>query len=147
MKAAAVNKKATHEYFIEETYEAGLVLKGTEIKSIRLGKVHLADSYVIVRQGVPYLINSHIAKNENSGTFNHDEKRDRKLLLHQKEITKLNQKVTREGYTIVGLKLYITHNLAKVLIGLAKGKKLYDKRQALKERDQKDYMNRLLKRN
>ncbi len=129
------NRKAYFNYFIEKEYEAGIVLKGTEIKSIRKGSVDLKDSYVRIKNNEAFIINMYIAKYNEGNIFNHDETRERKLLLHKKEIYKLKEGVEREGYSIIPLKLYIKNKHAKILIGLAKGKKLYDKKQAIKERD------------
>lgn len=129
------NKKAYFNYFIEKEYEAGIVLKGTEIKSIRKGSVDLKDSYVRIKNNEAFIINMYIAKYNEGNIFNHDETRERKLLLNKKEIYKLKEGVEREGYSIIPLKLYIKSKHAKILIGLAKGKKLYDKKQAIKERD------------
>lgn len=129
------NRKAKYDYQIFETYEAGIVLKGTEIKSIRLGNCNLKDSYVVIKQNEAYVINMHISQYKEGNIFNHEETRTRKLLLHKKEILKLNDKIKISGYTIIPLKLYTTKNKAKLLIGLAKGKKNYDKRETIKQRD------------
>ena len=130
-----LNRQATYNYFVESTYEAGLVLTGTEIKSIRNGKCNLKDSYVIIKNKEAYLLNTHIALYDKGKIFNHDEKRTRKLLLHKKEILKLGDKVNTQGYTIIPLKIYFVNGKAKILIGLCKGKKNYDKKETLKERD------------
>ena len=130
-----LNRKARYDYFIEDEYEAGIVLTGTEIKSIREGKVNLKDSYAIIRNNELYLLNTHISSYEKGNIFNHDEDRTRKLLMHKKEILKLNNKITLEGYTLIPLKVYFKKGRAKVLIGLCKGKKNYDKRDAIKKRD------------
>ena len=130
-----LNRKARYDYYIEETYEAGISLTGTEIKSIREGKVNLKDSYVIIRKNELYLLNTHISPYEKGNIFNHDEERTRKLLMHKKEILKLNNKVTLDGYTLIPLKIYFVKGRAKVQIGLCKGKKNYDKREAIKERE------------
>ena len=130
-----LNRKARYDYYIEETYEAGISLTGTEIKSIREGKVNLKDSYVIIRKNELYLLNTHISPYEKGNIFNHDEERTRKLLMHKKEIIKLNNKVTLDGYTLIPLKIYFVKGRAKVQIGLCKGKKNYDKREAIKERE------------
>ncbi|MFP4177661.1 MAG: SsrA-binding protein SmpB [Acholeplasmataceae bacterium] len=145
MKIIAQNKKAYYDYFIEDTYEAGIKLVGSEIKSIRLGKVNLSDAFVTFREGEAYVSNMHIAKYPFSNLFNHDEKRTRKLLLHKKEIVRLFSRTREQGYTIIPLKVYLKDGLAKIEIGLAKGKKTYDKRQALKEKDQKQRMKKILK--
>ncbi len=134
-KMEIVNRKARHDYEVLAEYEAGIVLTGTEIKSIRLGKVNLRDSYAIIRNGEIFLLNTHIASYEQGNIFNHDETRTRKLLMHKREILKLEQKVVLEGHTLVPLKIYFVRGRAKVLIGLCRGKKNYDKREAIKERD------------
>lgn len=139
------NRKAKFDYEIVETIEAGIVLTGTEIKSLRVGKAHLKDSYAIVRNGEIFLINMHISEYDHGNIFNHDETRSRKLLLHKKEILKLNDKIRLDGFTLVPLKVYIKGNYAKVLLGVGKGKKLYDKRESMKERDMKREMNRVIK--
>ena len=130
-----VNRKAKFNYQIFDTVEAGIVLTGTEIKSLRHGKANIRDSYVRVKNGEMYIINMHISSYENGNIFNHDETRERKLLLHKKEILKFRDKIKLEGYTIVPLKVYLKNGRAKVLIGLAKGKKNYDKREDIKKRD------------
>ena len=130
-----LNRKARYDYEIEDTYEAGIVLTGTEIKSIRLGKVNIKDSYAIIRNDEIYLLNTHISIYEEGNRFNHEEDRTRKLLLHKKEILKLRDKLEKEGYTIIPLKIYFVKNKAKVLLGLAKGKKNYNKKETIKERD------------
>ncbi len=130
-----INRQATHNYFIIEKYEAGIALTGTEIKGIRSGKCNIKDSYGIIKNYEVYLLNMHISPYEQGGIFNHEEKRTRKLLLHKKEILKLNDKIRIEGYTLIPLKLYFVKNKAKIQVALAKGKKNYDKRQALKEKD------------
>ena len=129
------NRKAKFDYEIYETYEAGIVLTGTEIKSIRKGNCNLKDSYVVIRNNEAYTINMHISHYEEGNIFNHEETRTRKLLLHKKEIIKLNDKIKISGYTLIPIKLYFKNGKAKLLIGLAKGKKNYDKREAIKERD------------
>ena len=129
------NKKAYFDYFIEDTYEAGMVLTGTEIKSIRKGSCNLKDSYARIKNNEIYLINMFISTYEEGNRFNHDERRERKLLLHKKEIYKIRDKVEREGYSLVPVKLYLKEGKAKILLGVAKGKKLYDKRQSIKEKD------------
>lgn len=129
------NKKASFDYFIEDTYETGIVLTGTEIKSIRKGSANLKDSYGRIKNNEVFLINMFIATYEEGNRFNHDERRERKLLLNKKEIKKISDKVSKEGYSLVPLKLYLKNGRAKILLGTAKGKKLYDKRQSLKEKD------------
>ena len=130
-----VNRQANHNYFITDTYEAGIVLTGTEIKSIRNGKCNIKDSYAIIKNSEVYLLNAHIAAYEQGNIFNHEETRTRKLLLHKKEILKLNDKVTLEGYTLIPLKIYFKNGLAKVSLGVCKGKHTYDKKESLKEKD------------
>ena len=130
-----LNRKARYDYFIEEEIEAGIVLTGTEIKSIRLGKVNISDSYAIIRNEEIYLLNTHISSYEKGNFFNHEENRTRKLLMHKSQIKKLNNKVVLEGYTLIPLKIYFKEGRAKVLIGVCKGKKNYDKRESIKERD------------
>lgn len=129
------NKKASYEYFILDTYEAGIKLTGTEIKSIREGKCNLNDAYVILKNNRPYLLNMHIAKYDNGNIFNHEETRTRELLLHKHEAVKLATKVKLEGLAIVATKAYFVGSLVKIEIALCKGKKLEDKREALKEKD------------
>lgn len=129
------NKKAYFDYFVEKEIEAGIELVGTEIKSIRNGSVDLKDSFVNIKNNEAYVINMYIARYEEGNIFNHDERRTRKLLLHKKEILKLKEEVGVVGKSIVPLKLYIKKNKAKLLIGLAKGKKTYDKRETIKKRD------------
>ena len=144
-KLLAKNPTAYHNYSIESTLEAGIVLTGTEIKSLRAGKANLKDSYAIVRNGEIFLLNMHISEYDHGNIFNHNETRTRKLLLHKKEILKLNDKVRIEGFSLVPLKVYIKGNYAKVLLGIGKGKKLYDKRESMKERDMKREMDKALK--
>jgi len=129
------NKKAYFDYHVERSIEAGIVLKGTEIKSIRGGSVDLKDAYVRIKKNEAFIINMYIAKYEAGNQFNHDERRTRKLLLHRKEINKLEEESTRDGFTLIPLKLYIHKGYAKVLVGVCKSKKLHDKRQVIKERD------------
>jgi SsrA-binding protein len=136
-KVVAKNKKATHDYFIEETYEAGIVLTGTEIKSIRAGKANIKDAYARIKNGEIFLWNAHISPYEQGNRYNHDPLRTRKLLLQKKQIAKLIGTTKEQGYTLVPLKIYIKNGFAKLLIGVGKGKKNYDKRQALKEKDAK----------
>ena len=130
-----LNRKARFDYFIEDEIEAGIVLTGTEIKSIRLGKVNIGDSYAIIRNEEIYLLNTHISSYDKGNIFNHDEDRTRKLLMHKSQIKKLNNNVNLEGYTLIPLKIYFVKGRAKVLIGLCKGKKNFDKRESIKERD------------
>lgn len=130
-----LNRKANYLYYIEDTYEAGIVLKGTEIKSIRKGEANLKDSYVVIKNKEAYVLNLFISKYEEGNIFNHDETRTRKLLLNKLEILKLKAKTDIEGYTIVPLKMYIKKDNAKLLIGVGKGKKIYDKRESIKQKD------------
>lgn len=129
------NRKAKFDYEIDSTLEAGIVLKGTEIKSIRLGNANLKDSYAVIKNNEVFLLGMHISPYKEGNIFNHDELRTRKLLLHKKEIFKLRDKITLEGYTLVPIKLYFNKNKAKILLGVAKGKKSYDKRESIKKRD------------
>jgi len=129
------NRKVNFDYEIIETYESGIVLTGTEIKSIREGKANLKDSYAIVKNNELYLLNMHISAYEQGNRFNHEEDRTRKLLMHKKEILKLRDKIEISGNTLVPIKLYFKGNKAKILIGLAKGKKNYDKRESIKKKD------------
>ena len=136
IKIIATNRKAHHEYFILETIECGIALTGTEIKSIRAQKVNINDSYCQIKRGECYLINANISKFKEGNINNHDEKRDRKLLLHKQEITKWYNRLRLESaLTLVPLKMYLTNGLCKVEVALCKGKKLYDKRESLKEKD------------
>ena len=144
-KVLAQNKKAGHDYFIEETIEAGMVLTGTEIKSVRASKVQLKDSYVRIRNGEAWICNMHISPFEQGNRFNHEPLRDRKLLLHKKQIGELVGAVKRDGYTIVPLKMYIKDGYAKLLIGIAKGKKDYDKRDDMRKKEAKREMERAFK--
>ena len=144
-KVLAQNKKASHDYFIEETIEAGMVLQGTEIKAIRAGRVQLKDSYVQIRDGQAWISNMHISPYEQGNRFNHDPLRVRKLLLHKKQISELLGRTKQDGYTIVPLKMYIKDGYAKLLIGVGKGKKNYDKRDDLKKKEAKRDMERAFK--
>lgn len=137
MKLICTNKKATFEYFILEKYEAGIKLRGTEIKSIREGHCNINDAYVIMKNNRPWIVNMNIAKYEYGNIFNHDELRSRELLLHKHECVKLASRIKLEGLTLVALRCYFEGSLVKVEIGLAKGKKLQDKRETIKERDTK----------
>lgn len=128
-----LNKRARHDYFIEDEIECGIVLKGTEIKSIRAGQCNITDSYGHIRNGEIYVLNMFIAQYKQGNIFNHEETRTRKLLMHKREILKLNDKIRLEGYTLIPLKVYLKDNKAKLLLGLCKGKKLYDKRESAKE--------------
>lgn len=144
------NKKAYYDYQILDTIEVGLVLSGTEIKSIRDGRANLKDSYAIVKNGEVFILNMHISHYKEGNIFNHDETRTRKLLLNKKEIFKLRDTVVLNGNTLVPLKIYFKNNRAKLLLGIAKGKKNYDKRESIKQRDvnrelKKQYKNLNLK--
>lgn len=130
-----LNRKAKFNYFVIDDIEAGLELKGTEIKSIRKGKASIEDAYARIKNGEVFIINMFIAKYEGGNIFNHDERRERKLLLHKSEINKLIKKLELDNYTLVPLKLYFRNSKAKILLGLCKGKKLYDKRETIKKRD------------
>ncbi len=141
----ARNKRARHDYEILETWEAGIVLTGTEVKSLRDGRAQITDAYGVVKDGQVWLLNAHIAPYAKGNIWNHDPLRTRKLLLHQKEIRQLIGAVERKGLTIVALDLYFKHGRAKVRIGLARGKKLHDKRADLKERDDQRDMARALR--
>lgn len=145
IKIIATNKKAYHDYFIEDTYEAGIVLVGSEVKSIRLGQVNLKDSYCIVKGGNLELVNAHISPYEKGSFFNVDARRTRKLLMHKAEIDKLRGKVEIKGFTLVPTKMYFKQGLVKVEVGLAKGKELHDKRKALADKDMKRSLERQLK--
>ncbi len=147
MKVICENRKARHEYFILDTYEAGIKLTGTEIKSIRANKININDSYVIIKDMKVWAINMNIAKYDNGNIFNHDETRARELLLHKHEILKLFNKVKLEGCTIVPLKMYFKDALCKIEIALCKGKNLHDKREDLKKRDTDMHMRKVLKGN
>lgn len=141
----ATNRKAYHDYEVIETLEAGLVLTGTEIKSIRAGKVNLTDGFVLIRDGEAWLLNVHIAPYSHGARDNHEPKRERKLLLHRFEINRLATKVAERGWTIVPLRLYLRNNRAKVEIGLVRGKRLYDKRATIARRDAERELERALK--
>lgn len=138
------NRKAKHDYFIEDIYEAGIVLTGTEIKSVRSGNANIKDSYGVIKNNEIFLLNMFISQYKEGNIFNHDERRTRKLLMHKNEINKLSQKVEKLGYTLIPLKIYFKNNKAKLLLGLCKGKKDYDKRESIKERDlQRDALKNL----
>ena len=140
-----LNRVARHEYFIEDELECGIVLTGTEIKSIRDGKANIKDSYAIIKNGECFLLNMFISHYKEGNIFNHNETRTRKLLLHEKEIFKFYDRIRLEGYTLVPLKVYFVNGRAKVLLGLCKGKKDYDKRESIKERDIKRQMDKINK--
>ena len=140
-----VNRVARHDYFILEELECGIALKGTEIKSIRDGKANIKDSYGIIKNGEVFLLNMFISPYKQGNIFNHQETRTRKLLLHKQEIRKLDQSIKLEGNTLIPLKVYFVKGRAKVLLGLCKGKKNYDKRETIKERDIKRDIEKRLK--
>jgi SsrA-binding protein len=143
VKTVATNRKARHEYFIEDQYEAGIVLTGTEIKSVRAGAVSLGEGYVQVRNQELWLYDVHIAHYEQAGRSSHDPKRPRKLLMHRREIAKLQSNTQERGYTIVPLRMYIKHGkVAKIEIGVVRGKRQYDKREVIAKRDADRRMNR-----
>lgn len=145
-KTICVNRQANHEYFILERYEAGIVLEGSEVKSLRLGNVNLKDSFCLVHNGEMLIKNMHIALYEKSGAFNtKDTRRDRKLLLHRSEIIKINSKVAQKGLTLVPLKLYFKQSLIKMELGLCQGKHTFDKKRSLMEKDVKREKERELK--
>lgn len=141
-KTVAQNKKAYHDYAVEETYEAGIVLQGTEIKSIRNGRVNLKDAYARIINNEIFIIGMHVSPYEQGNIHNHDPLRTRKLLLHRKEINKLIGESKESGYALIPLKLYLKNGFAKVLLGLAKGKKKYDKREDLKRKEAKREVER-----
>ena len=142
-----INREAKYNYFILEEIECGIVLTGTEIKAIRESKINLKDSYAVIRRNEIFLVNSHIAEYKEGNIFNHEPTRTRKLLLHKREILKLNDKVSQEGLTLIPLKLYFKKNKVKVLLGLCKGKKTFDKRETIKERDLQRENQKLMKNN
>jgi len=144
-KIVARNRKAYHDYFLYDTYEAGIVLTGTEIKSIRAGRVNLRDSYVQIRDGQAWLVNVHISPYAAGSRENPDPRRDRKLLLHLREIYRLQSAVQEKGLTIVPLRLYLKNNRAKVEIALARGRKLYDKRAAIEKKEAQRRIEREMK--
>lgn len=141
----AQNKKARHDYAVLETYEAGIALTGTEIKSVRARRVNLKDGFAQLHNGELWLMNVHISQYDNGTFFNHDPLRNRKLLLHKKEIKKIAGELLTKGITLIPLKMYIKHGYAKVLLGLAKGKHEYDKRESIKKREQERQIERVLK--
>lgn len=144
VKVLAQNKKAGHEYFIEDRYEAGIVLVGTEVKSCRLGKANLRDSYIQIKRGEAFIINMHISPYEKGNIMNREPLRTRKLLLNKREILKLQTLTAQKGFTIVPLKMYLKNNKVKLEIGVAKGKHLYDKRHTLKEKTIKRDIDRAI---
>ncbi len=145
MKKITQNKKAHFEYFIEQTFVAGIKLQGSEVKSIRAGKVSINEAYITFRNGEVFILNMHIAKFDASSIFNHDETRTRKLLLNRHEINKIMGAQTKDGMTVIPLSVELHGGLVKLVIALAKGKKLYDKRQTIKDRDLKREQQQVLK--
>ena len=141
----AVNRRARHDYFIEESVEAGVVLTGSEVKSLRAGKAQLKDSYGRITRGEVFLFNAHISEYTPASRFGHDPRRTRKLLLHRKEIERLIGKVKEKGLTLVPLRIYFRHGRAKVELGLGRGKKTYDKRESIKERETKREVERAIR--
>lgn len=141
-----LNKRARFDYFIEEEYETGIVLTGTEIKSIRDGHCNIKDAYAIVRNNEVFILNMYVGQYKEGNIFNHEETRTRKLLLHKNEIKRIKQKLEMQGLTLIPLKLYFKNNKLKLLLGLCKGKKTFDKRNVIKERDVNREVNRNLKR-
>jgi len=144
-KSVCVNRRARHDYIIEETYEAGLVLRGSEVKSLREGKANLKDSYAGILKGEAFLLNAHISPYAAANRFNHEPTRTRKLLLHKKEIRRLTGRVKEKGLTLIPLRLYFKSGKAKVELGLARGKKLYDKRESLRRKVAQREVERSLK--
>jgi SsrA-binding protein len=145
VKVIAVNRRATHDYFIDDRIEAGLVLTGTEIKSIREGRVNLREGYARIVDGEAWLVNVHIAPYEQGNRYNHEPLRDRKLLLHRDEISALIGRVRQRGYTLVPLQLYLKHGRAKVELGLARGKREFDKRESIARREAQREIDRHLR--
>ncbi len=145
MKIITQNRKAFHDFNIEEKVEAGISLKGTEVKSVREGRVNLKDSYVIIKQGEAFLLNCHISPYSHGNIMNHEPVRTRKLLLHKKEISKLQGKLQQKGYSLIPLKVYFRGPYIKIEIGLAKGKKFFEKRETIKTREAKREIERALK--
>ena len=145
IKIVAENRRARHDYHIHETFEAGVVLTGTEIKSLRGGRANLTDSYARIENGELFLISAHISPYDQGNRFNHEPRRNRKLLMHKSEILRLLGKTREKGYTLVPLKIYLSHGLAKVELALASGKDLYDKRQSAAEKDAKREVERTLR--
>ncbi len=141
-RSVATNRKALHDYFIEERFEAGIALRGSEVKSIRAGKANLRDSYVRIKDGELWLVDAHISAYDQAARENHDPRRERKLLMHKKEIARLDNKSQAKGLTIVPLKMYFLRNRVKVEIALAQGKRLYDKREAIAKRDSERQVRR-----
>ena len=141
-RTVVTNRKALHEYFILDRYETGIVLKGTEVKSLRQGSANLQDGYAVIRNGEIWLVGMHISPFEKGNINNHDPKRDRKLLMHKQEIRRLIGKISEKGLTLVALRLYFKQNIVKVELGLGRGKKAYDKREAIAKRDAERQLRR-----
>ncbi len=144
IKAVATNRKARHDYSFEDTFEAGIALTGTEIKSVRAGQVSLRDSFATIKDGEMWLINLHIAAYRQASDFNHEPRRPRKLLMHRREINRLTGKLHEKGLTLIPLRLYLKNNLAKVELGLGRGKRQYDKRATLKAKDSRREIDRAI---
>ncbi|HRX03111.1 MAG: SsrA-binding protein SmpB [Anaerolineae bacterium] len=145
VKVVASNRKARHDYIIEETFEAGIVLTGTEIKSIRAGRVNLQDSFAMIRGGEVWLIGAHVSPYSHGNRENHEPRRERKLLMHRREILRLHGKIQEKGWTLIPLQIHLRNGRAKVQLGLARGKKLYDKRDSIAKHDHDREMRRALK--
>lgn len=145
IKVVSTNRKARHDYNIEETFEAGVVLTGTEIKSVRAGQINLQDSFALIRDGEVWLVGAHISPYRHGNRENHEPRRERKLLLHRREINKLAGRVQEKGWTLIPLRVYLRDGLAKVELGLARGKRLYDKRETIAKRDYDREMRRAVK--
>jgi len=145
VQVVATNQKALHDYHIIETLEAGMVLTGSEIKSVRLGRITLGDAYVKSERGEMWLLNVHIARYDAASYMGHEPTRARKLLLHRKQIREITAKIKEKGYTLIPLRLYIKDSFAKLEIALAKGKKMYDKREAISDRENKRHLDRVIK--
>ncbi len=145
MKVVCTNRKAYHDYHIEDTLEAGIALLGTEVKSLREGRANLRDSYAMIRGGEVFLVNCHISPYSHGNIANHDPLRDRKLLLHQSEIQRLADKVAQKGYSLIPLKIYLKGSRFKVELGLARGKRFFEKREAIKEREAKKEIEKAMK--
>lgn len=145
MKVVCQNRKAYHDYHIEETVEAGLALLGTEVKSLREGRANLKDSYVLIKEGEAFLLNCHISPYSHGNIMNHDPLRTRKLLMHREEIDRLSGKAATKGNTLIPLKIYFKDSRAKVEIGVAKGKRLFEKRETIKEREAKREIEKAMK--
>ncbi len=145
MKVIARNKKASFNYFLEDRYEAGIVLQGTEIKSIRAGRVSIQDAYIRIRRNEAFILNMHIGKYKEGNRFNHDETRERKILLHKREIIKLFNKVQQDRIQLIPTQVYLKEGLCKIEFAEARGKKLYDKRHTLKAKDEERHMKKIVK--